>query len=357
VTIVTILAAIVALCVVIIIHEFGHYIAAVWTGMKVDRFSVFGIGPPILRFGTWRGTEFVISAIPFGAYVLIRGMEADDGSSPPEDRATSANFRDKPLLSRIAVIAGGPIANYIGAMALFFGLYAIAGMPGPVETAYAVEITAVGEDTAAAAAGVQEGDHLLAIGDVAIDPRQGKDGIVAASQTYRGKDVVLTVERGGERLELPATLPDKDEGVLGISMDFLAPREPVGMGEAARAAVLGPIVVSKMQLAGLWDLVTAKSKGDVSGPVAIVGHIKDAAERGMPKFIEMTAIISTLLGLFNLLPLPALDGGRLAFLAYEGVARRRASPRIEDMVHGYGMVALLGLILFVTIGDVRRLIP
>jgi len=116
-------------------------------------------------------------------------------------------------------------------------------------------------------------------------------------------------------------------------------------------------VVSKLQLVGLWDLVTAKTTGPVSGPVAIVGHIKEAADRGLPKFIEITAIISTLLGLFNLLPLPALDGGRLAFLVYEGVARRRASPRIEEMVHGYGMVALLGLILFVTIGDVRRLIP
>jgi regulator of sigma E protease len=357
VTLVTILAAIVALCVVIIIHEFGHYIAAVWTGMKVDRFSVFGIGPPILKLGTWRDTEFVVSAIPFGAYVLIRGMEADDGTSTAEDRASSQNFRDKPLLSRIIVIAGGPIANYVGAIALFFGLFALAGMPGPAEQATAIEVLDVTKDSAAATAGVQEGDRLLAIGDTAIDPTRGSEGVVLASQAHRGTDAVILVERDGQRLELPATLPDKDEGVLGIRMEVLAPRQAVPVGEAARAAVLGPFLVSKAQLVGLWELITAKTEGTVSGPVEIVRHIKEAADRGLPKFIEMAAIISTLLGLFNLLPLPALDGGRLAFLVYEGVTRRRASPRIEEMVHGYGMVALLGLILFVTIGDVRRLLP
>jgi regulator of sigma E protease len=250
VTLVTILAAIVALCVVIIIHEFGHYIAAVWTGMKVDRFSVFGIGPPILKLGTWRDTEFVVSAIPFGAYVLIRGMEADDGTSTAEDRASSQNFRDKPLLSRIIVIAGGPIANYVGAIALFFGLFALAGMPGPAEQATAIEVLDVTKDSAAATAGVQEGDRLLAIGDTAIDPTRGSEGVVLASQAHRGTDAVILVERDGQRLELPATLPDKDEGVLGIRMEVLAPRQAVPVGEAARAAVLGPFLVSKAQLVG-----------------------------------------------------------------------------------------------------------
>jgi regulator of sigma E protease len=356
VTLVTILAAIVALCVVIIIHEFGHYIAAVATGMKVDRFSVFGIGPPILRLGTWRGTEFVISAIPFGAYVLIRGMEADDGTTPPEDRATSLNFRDKPLWSRMVVIAGGPIANYIGAFLLCLGLFAIAGMPGPTEQAYAIEITQVNDDSSAEAAGIEPGDRLLAIGGTEIDPKRGSEGVIAATQAHRGTDVVIAVDRDGERLELPASLPDKAEGVLGIGMDVLAPRQPVPFSQAAHAAVLFPVVNSREQLVGIWELVTAKREGTVSGPVDIVGHIKKAADRGWPPFIEMTALISTLLGLFNLLPLPALDGGRLAFLFYEGIARRRASPRVEELVHGYGMVALLGLLLIVTIGDVRRLI-
>src|SRR5262245_925667 len=137
----SIFAAIVALCVVIIIHEGGHYLAAVWTGMKVDRFSVFGIGPTVVRLGTWRGTEFVISAIPFGAFVLIRGMEpADEGDLASERDAidddawakamaaakgseapkASPNFRDKPLWARAAVLAGGPVANYLTAMLIFF---------------------------------------------------------------------------------------------------------------------------------------------------------------------------------------------------------------------------------------------
>jgi regulator of sigma E protease len=354
VTWVTAVAAIVALCVVIIIHEFGHYAAAVWTGMKVDRFSVFGIGPPIVRLGTWRGTEFVLSAIPFGAYVQIRGMEADDGSNPPVDRKTSTNFRDKPLLARMIVIAGGPIANYVGATLLFFGVFAVAGLAGPAE---AIEVTTVTPSSAAEKAGVQPGDRLVAIGDTEIDPTREGEDIAIASQANKGTDVVLTVERDGERIGLPASLPAEGDMILGVHMIAVRPQQSVPLGVAARESVVQPYVVTRTQLLGLYGLIAGKIKPNVSGPVGIVREIARAADRGFVEFVLMAAYISTLLGMFNLLPLPALDGGRLAFLVYEGVARRRANPRIEDMVHGYGMVALLGLILLVTVGDVRRLIP
>lgn len=351
---VTAVAAIVALCVVIIIHEFGHYIAAVWTGMKVDRFSVFGIGPPIVRFGTWRGTEFVLSAIPFGAYVQIRGMEADDGSSPAVDRESSVNFRDKPLLSRMLVLAGGPIANYVGAMLLFFGVFAIAGLSGPAE---AIEVTSVTAGSAAEAAGVQAGDRLVAVADTEIDPTREGEDIALASQANKGNDVVLGVVRDGARLELPASLPADGDMILGVHMMAIKPRQPVPIGVAAREAVFQPYAITRDQLVGLYRLIAGQIKANVSGPVGIVQTIARAADRGFVEFVLMAAFISTLLGMFNLLPLPALDGGRLAFRLYEGIASRRANARVEDMVHGYGMVALLGLILLVTVGDVRRLIP
>ncbi|HET6581886.1 MAG TPA: RIP metalloprotease [Nannocystaceae bacterium] len=351
---VTAVAAIVALCVVIIIHELGHYAAAVWTGMKVDRFSVFGIGPPIVRLGTWRGTEFVVSAIPFGAYVQIRGMEADDGSAPPVDRKASQNFRDKPLLARMIVIAGGPIANYVGATLLFFGVFAIAGLSGPSE---AIEITAVTSGSAAEQAGVQAGDRLVAIGDVEIDPTREGEDIALASQANKGNDVVLGVVRDGQRLELPASLPAEGDMILGVHMMAVKPRQAVPLGVAARESIAQPYAITRDQLQGLYRLIAGQIKANVSGPVGIVQSIARAADRGFVEFVLMAAFISTLLGMFNLLPLPALDGGRLAFLVYEGVARRRANPRVEDLVHGYGMVALLGLILLVTVGDVRRLIP
>jgi regulator of sigma E protease len=338
----TAVVAIVALCIVIILHEFGHYLAAVATGMKVDRFSIFGIGPPILRFGKWRGTEFVISAIPFGAYVQIRGMEPEDPDSP-ERADDGSNFRDKPLASRMLVIAGGPIANYLAAMAMLLFVYVGAGMPGPV---VAIEVAGVHADSAAQAAGILPGDRLLAVGDATIDPAQRGRDVSAATKQYLGSDVSIVVGRGEGTATLTATL----------DLRAVAPREPVTLGAAATHAVTDPLRDTAVQLQGLWMLITGQLEASVQGPVGMVQTIAKAADAGIVPFVLMAAFISTLLGMFNLLPLPALDGGRLAFLLYEGIARRRAAARIEEMVHGYGMLALLALIALVTIGDVRRLL-
>jgi len=354
----TAVIAIVALCIVIMLHEGGHYLAAVATGMKVDRFSVFGIGPPIVRFGKWRGTEFVISAIPFGAYVQIRGMEPGDPDEPPIERtaeniATSPNFRDKPLLSRVIVILGGPLANYISAIVILLFVYAAAGMPGPV---VAIEIAGVHGDSAAQAAGIEPGDRLLAVGDTTIDPTQRGRDVAAATRRYLGSEVELVVQRGDEAKHLVANLPAESSAPLGVDLRAVAPRESVAFVTAASHALTDPFRDTATQLQGLWLLVTGQLEASVQGPVGMVQTIAKAADAGIVPFLLMTAFISTLLGMFNLLPLPALDGGRLGFLFVEGIRRRRASARVEEMVHGYGMLALLGLIALVTIGDVRRLL-
>jgi regulator of sigma E protease len=351
----TALVAIVALCIVIILHEGGHYVAAVATGMKVDRFSVFGIGPPVVKLGRWRGTEFVISAIPFGAYVQIRGMEAEapEDADKPEDAAeASVAFRDKPLWSRIVVIAGGPIANYLTAMAMLLFVYVSAGMPGP---AVAIEITGVRADSAAAVAGVQPGDRLIAVGDTPIDPAQRGRDISGITKRHLGSDVELVVQRGEALEHLTATLPKDTAAPLGVDLQVVAPRAPVSFGVAASHAVGDPLRDTATQLEGLYMLVTGQLEASVQGPVGMVQTIAKAADAGIVPFLVMAAFISTLLGMFNLLPLPALDGGRLMFLFYEGIRRRRASPRVEEMVHGYGMLVLLGLIALVTIGDVRAI--
>jgi LSD1 subclass zinc finger protein len=427
---VSILVAIVALCVVIIIHEFGHYFAAVSTGMKVDRFSVFGIGPAILKLGTWRGTEFVIGAIPFGAYVLIRGMEPEDPEDPEpekdaeakrawsaglpqhlncsacganlpaagdaasvvcsycnatnllpargrpeaeraspnsrdkpllarppggrgEAKRASPNFRDKPLLSRVAVLAGGPGANYLAAIALFFAVFAMAGIPGPIS----ITVSDVSEDSPAAAAGVEPGDELLVIGGTEIDPQKRGAEVKGAIDQHRGGELELVVMRDGAPVELVASLPEDGDAPLGITFGGRAgPRQPVAITTAMAAGLREPFHQSAVQLEGLWMLITGRLDADPQGPVGIVTHIARSADAGIVPFVWTTAFISTLLGMFNLLPLPALDGGRLAFLGYEAISGRRASPYIEERVHGYGMLALLLLIAVITVGDVRRLL-
>lgn len=371
----SIFAAIVALCVVIIIHEAGHYLFAVWTGMKVDRFSVFGIGPTIVRLGTWRGTEFVISAIPFGAFVLIRGMEPSDEGDPatggdaidddawakamaaakggpqPVAREASPNFRDKPLWARAAVLAGGPLANYVTAMLLFFAVFLAAGVPGPADR---IEITKLSEGQPAAAAGLREGDRIVKVGDVAIDPALGTQAVVEATTPHRGRTIDVTVLRDGQPLVLPVTPnADESEPALGAMLAQGADNRAVGMGEAAALAVNEPIRITKVQLVGLYKWVTGQLQAEMQGPARIVKHIATSIESGLISFLKTAALISTLLGMFNLLPLPALDGGRLTFLGYEALSRRRASARVEELVHGYGMLALLVLIALVTVGDIR----
>lgn len=353
-----IVAAALALCVVIMLHEGGHYLTAVWSGMKVDRFSVFGIGPAIVKLGTWRGTEFVIGAIPFGAYVLIRGMEAGDeptGEGAPPD-PNSFNFRDKPLSRRALTIAGGPIANYIVAIVTFFAVFSIFGVKQPPR---AIALSSFGEDSPARAAGAELGDELLRIADLEIDPALRGNDVAPAATAHRGETIPMLVRRNGEELELQLAVPtDDDAPPLSVEMTGVGEeRADVAFGAAISTAVRQPFELSVLQLQGLKKLITGEvSRRNVGGPVRIVETVAGAAATGLPDFLEMVAVISTLLGLFNLLPLPALDGGRLTFLAYEAIAKRPAPPHIEEAVHGYGMLVLLGLILLVTIGDVQRLI-
>ena len=348
----TVLVSIVALCVVIMLHELGHYLAAIWTGMKVDRFSVFGLGPKLVSLGTWRGTEFTISWVPFGAYVVIRGMEPEDDSTPPPPKAAeeSVNFRDKPLWARALVLFGGPAANYLAAMVILFGVFALAGVRGPHEE---LRVASFGKDSAAETAGMALGDELVSIGGQAVDPAKGVAGVNELTEPQRGETVPVLVQRGGQAVELKVDLP-AEGAALGIAFEP-PPRYAVPVGDAMAKAVAEPLEVTAQQLGGLWMLIKRETSAELTGPVGIVDHIADRAKSGLIPFLTTTAFISTLLGLFNLLPIPALDGGRLTFLLYEGVARRRANPRIEESVHAWGLLALLALIAVITYGDVRRL--
>ncbi len=364
----TIVTAIVALCVVIILHELGHYLAAVWTGMKVDRFSVFGIGPTVVKLGTWRGTEFVISAIPFGAFVLVRGMEPDPDYDEPDAvdmdaidddayakasaaaRADSDNYRDKPVWARMFMVVGGPAANYLTAMVLFFICYMAAGVPGPANR---IEISSLKGGARAEAAELLVGDRVTVVDGAEVDPLAGPQPIIDILVEHPEQPVELTIVREGETLS--KTVVPNEDGKIGAVLGPKADRQPIGAADAIPLALVKPFTFSKRQLEGLWKLITFQQPGRVGGPVQIVAVIVGAIEGGLIPFIWTVAIISTLLGLFNLIPLPALDGGRLTFLVYEAVARRKSNPRIEEMVHGYGILVLLSLMAVVTVMDILEL--
>ncbi|MCA9690962.1 MAG: M50 family metallopeptidase [Nannocystaceae bacterium] len=355
----SILGAVLLLSVLIIVHEFGHFIFAVATGMKVDRFSVIGIGPPVLRLFTWRGTEFVIAAIPFGAYVHIVGMEAPDAAELAEEKRareaclaegkedeTKYLFRNRPVWARILTILGGPLANYVAAMVIVFALFSVAG----ARDASVAHVDQVLSETAQQA-GVTRGDVLVSIGGDSVQGGRAFNKVEKAAGDHKGTTAPIVVERAGETVTLD--VPIDENGKIGIQMTN--PYVPVSIGQAAYFGVREPIEITKAQLSGLYKVIVGKDKAEVGGPVAIVNVIKQSADEGLRQFVWMGAFISTILGMFNLLPIPALDGGRLAFLGVEAIIRKRASPNLEEKIHGYGMLALLVLILIVTIRDIGKL--
>jgi len=351
------LLGILGVSVLIVIHEFGHYLCARATGMRVDRFSVIGIGPVVWRLGTWKGTEFVISAIPFGAYVHIVGMEAGDdpaqtmppikeGDPPPVvyDPKDPYLYRNRPVWARMLAILGGPMANYAAATVLFFALFAAIGHRELVSMKAGEDI---GET--ASAAGVQPGDELLRIADQEVKGKNPHLLITTATRAHKGETVPLVVQRGAQELRLE--VPVNADGRMGIGLERGEVRTtPATWTEAAIFGVTEPWVKSRQNLQAMGSLFTGETKMDqMSGPIGIVKSVARAAEKGPGEYVMLMAIISSLLGLFNLLPLPALDGGRMLFMLWEAAWRRPINKNVEEMIHGYGMLALLGLILYITV--------
>lgn len=350
--------AILALSVLIIIHEFGHYLCAKIGGMHVDRFSVIGIGPVILKLFTWKGTEFVISAIPFGAYVHIVGMEPEEyamdeqGNLPPPPPGYR-NFRDSPLWARLLAISGGPIANYLAAMVLIIGAVSVVGLKQPV----GVEVAGFGYGSPAAAAGLQVGDEIVSIDGEPVSGPDYRQSVIDLTTDKLGTtvqiDVVRPTESGEhEALSFPVAL-NAEAPALNANLANKGEYIAVSPTQAIAHGVQWPFVKTREQLVGLWSLITRKTEARVGGPVAIAKAIKVSADKGVVDLIVFSALISTVLGMFNLLPLPALDGGRLIFLFYELIARRPPNKLLEERIHMVGMIGLLALIAWATVNDVR----
>lgn len=364
-TLLTVLLAFLGVSLLIVFHEYGHYLCARATGMRVDRFSVLGIGPVIWRLGKRNGTEFVISAIPFGAYVHIVGMEAGDDPAqalpplpeetpdgkitpPPVTYAADDPFlyRNRPVWARMLAILGGPLANYVAATVLYVGLFVAVGPEEPVTVRATSQML-----ESAATAGVKQGDEFIRANGQALEGTGPAARLAAVTEANKGKTIELVVKREGA--EVPLQVPVNEEGRIGVGLRAGSiTRIPVSAGEGVLLGFKEPWIVSWKNLQGLGQLFTGKAGiSQMSGPVGIVQGVAQAAEEGPASYIKWLAMISALLGLFNLLPLPALDGGRMVFMLIESVLRRPVNRHVEEMIHGYGMLALLGLILYVTLAN------
>ncbi len=385
--------AILSLAFLIVVHEGGHYFVARWCQMRIDRFSL-GFGPGVLKHTSKKtGTIFQLAPIPFGGFVEIRGMNIAE-EVDPEDRFAYPN---RPAWQRFITIFAGPATNYLSAFVLALGLFTIHGVRSSYAF-YGVHRTTPGYD---AAGKLMPDDRIIAVdhksiiadGDyVAADGTRfhadPKDSL--RNRVKHADRVVITVLRDGAPLDfaiVPSLAKDKDgkvllddvEGtycwvpvdgylarggmtrriatcqvpfkMLGIELKADVDYIHVGVLRAGWQALKYPVLQTKAIAAGLYGIVVGTEKADPGGPGRIVGEFSKAWKSGWLSGVELLMMLSVYLGLFNLFPLPALDGGRLVFLGYELVTRRRANPKIEAMVHMAGIMVLGVVMILVTLHD------
>ncbi|MBN2193663.1 MAG: site-2 protease family protein [Polyangiaceae bacterium] len=345
-TAIYVLLGILGLALLIIVHESGHLVIARAFGMRVVRFSI-GIGPVLWRHQP-RGSETVyqIALVPFLAYVQISGLNPYE-EIDPEDRSSYANAS---VVARISTIFAGPLANYLFASVLFFAAVMVAG--GVLEPSLEVKVV---PDRAAAAGGMRDGDRIVAIdGETLRDWDHMRDIV----RDRPNAPIDLTVQRGEEILHLAITPrydAEQGGGLIGV-YSAREERIPMSLSEATIYAVVKPPVVVKATVVSLVELITGRQKPEFMGPVGIAQTTGRAAQSGWDTFFLWLGILSAYFGAFNLFPFPGLDGGRLVFLIYEAVTRRRPDARIEAHVHAVGLIVLLALIAVVTVSDFRRIV-
>lgn len=362
----TILLFIVVLVVLIVVHEFGHFVAAKWSGMRVDE---FGIGYPPRAAGFRHGeTEYTINWLPFGGFVKIYG---EDGDATGTGRA----FADKPKWRQAAVLVAGIAMNLILAWALLSITLAL-GTPRVLTAEEATRADDAVLMVASVLPGSPADDAGLVPGDVIRDVTAGGPVFAGASPEAFTAFIAsqepemplsLTFARTGEAEprvvhvtpERGVVEADPERLALGVGVASVGTL-PVPLHEAPWEGLLITIEATRQTALGLVEffaslLTLSADLSSVSGPVGIAGAVGVASESGLAALLSITAVISINLALINLLPVPALDGGRLLFVLIEAVIRRRIPAPVAGAVNAVGFMLLILLMVVVTANDLFRL--
>ncbi len=354
------------LTIVVFFHELGHFLVARWAGVKVLTFSL-GFGPELVGFNDRHGTRWKISAVPLGGYVKFFGDDTE-ASTPSADALANmtederaGSFHHKRVGPRAAIVAAGPIANFVLAIVIFTCLFTFFGKPSTTARVDKVET-----GSAAAAAGFQVGDIVLSIDGDKIDSFNDMQRIVA---THPGERMSFTVKRGDTTVQLNGT-PElrevKDpfgnvhrQGVLGITRQTAAGDVMTERVDPATALWLGvkeTWFVIDRTLAYIGGVFTGREAADqVGGPLRIAQISGQVATIGLAALIQLAAVLSISIGLLNLFPVPLLDGGHLLFYAVEAVRGRPLSERAQEVGFRIGLGLVLMLMVFATYNDILHL--
>ena len=350
------------------VHELGHYLVGRWFGVKADAFSV-GFGKELWGRTDRRGTRWKVSAIPLGGYVQFAGDMNPASQPSPEWLALPAHeraqtFQSKPLWQRALIVLAGPVTNLVVAVAIFAAFNFAYGKAVPADPSEESVIAGFTEVSPAREAGFRIGDRIVAIdGEVMESYREVQRTIFV----YPNKRIAVTVERAGKRVTIPVTTRSMEIsdrfgnvstiGLIGVEGNPTEPRyEAVGPIEAVTLAVGQSVEIAQLMVTGIVQIVTGdRSVKELGGPVKIAKFSGEQLSLGWEQFVTFAALISLNLAFINLLPIPALDGGHLAFYAAEAIRRKPASPRSQEWAFRTGLAFVLALMLFVTINDIASL--
>lgn len=360
----SILIFIVAIVALIVVHEFGHFVAAKLSGMRVDEFGL-GYPPRALVIGKVGETLYTLNWLPFGGFVKIYG---EDGGG------TDAHaFGARPRILQAIVLAAGVTMNLVFAYILITGAL-MSGTPRallPSEVAMATNVelavSNVLSGSPAARAGLTPGDSIMSAKDSigewrAVDPKS----FSAFVATSRGNEITLDVKRDGRAVSITAmpaegvATADPSRYALGVevvTIGVVPLSFAAALIEGARFTWDATILTAQ----GLWHFfygvfTLSADLSQVAGPIGIAGAVGSASAQGLGDFLSLMAIISINLALINLIPVPALDGGRLLFVSIESIIRRPIQPRISQAMNAVGFIFLILLMLVVTAHDIFKIV-
>ncbi len=343
------------------VHELGHYLVGRWCGVKATAFSI-GFGKELCGWTDRRGTRWKLSALPLGGYVQFAGDMNPTSQPSPEWLALPAaerakTFQAQPLWQRALIVAAGPFTNFAVAVAILAAFNFAYG-----KLVIPPEIGAVTERSAAAEAGLEPGDRITAVDGAAVSSFEELRNKVVPNP---GADIELAVQRGTERFTVHFRVPETVErdrfgnefrvGRLGI-LSTRGELRPVGPVEAVGLGVRQTGEIVTMMTQGIVQIVTGRrSVEELGGPIKIAKYSGEQLSLGWQAYAYFVALISINLAFINLLPIPALDGGHLAFYAVEAVRRKPVGQRSQEWAFRTGMALVLALMLFVTINDLISL--
>lgn len=332
----SVLYTIIIICVLVLVHEFGHFIVAKKSGVLVDEFSL-GMGPKLLG---WQGAEtaYSVRLLPIGGYVKMTG-EDEDSDNP---RA----FCNKSVWVRMAVTFAGPLMNLLIAVVFFLVAFMYFGTPATDGL-----IGTVAENSPAAAAGLQSGDVITALDD---SPVGGWTDVTEFMATVApGEAVRVSYLRDGEQLSAELiTMDTEGRAVLGVTQGI----RRADLVSSLQLGFATTVSFTVMILQSLGDMLTGAADVDVAGPVGMVTLVDEYANVGLMYLFLFAGMLSVNLGVMNLLPIPALDGARLVFLLIEAIRKKPIDREKEAMVHLVGFALLMALMVIITYFDIDRLI-